>query len=109
MSADSDILERLAEVLEQRRRADPATSYVAKLYQQGLDEILKKVVEETTEVVVAARSGEREQIVHEVADLWFHTLVLLKQQGLGHEAVLAELARRFGVSGIDEKAARRKS
>src|SRR5262245_21191129 len=108
MSDDGDILARLTAVLEERSRADPAKSYVAKLYQQGLDEILKKVVEETTETVVAAKTGEREQIVHEVADLWFHTLVLLKQQGLSHEAVLAELASRFGVSGIEEKAARRK-
>jgi phosphoribosyl-ATP pyrophosphohydrolase len=108
VSAD-DILAQLAAVLDERRKADPGTSYVAKLYQQGLDAILKKVVEETTETVIAAKSGDKEQLVRETADLWFHTLVLLKQQGLGHEAVLAELARRFGVSGIAEKAARGKS
>lgn len=109
MSAATDnILTELNAVLQARRQADPAKSYVAKLYRDGLDGILKKVVEETTETVIAAKTGDREQLVHEVADLWFHTLVLLIDQGLTHEAVLQELARRFGVSGHEEKAARNK-
>jgi len=103
----SDILERLTRVLEERKGADPDRSYVAKLYAKGLDAILKKIGEEATETVMAAKDGEPERIVSEVADLWFHTLVLLAQQGLGPEAVLAELDRRFGLSGLEEKARRR--
>jgi phosphoribosyl-ATP pyrophosphohydrolase len=102
----SDILERLTRVLEERKGADPDRSYVAKLYAKGLDAILKKIGEEATETVMAAKDGEPERIVSEVADLWFHTLVLLAQQGLGPEAVLAELDRRFGLSGLEEKARR---
>jgi phosphoribosyl-ATP pyrophosphohydrolase len=103
----SDILERLSRTLEERKGADPDRSYVARLYAKGLDAILKKIGEEATETVMAAKDGERERIVSEVADLWFHTLVLLAQQGLGAEAVLAELDRRFGLSGLEEKARRR--
>ncbi len=102
----SDVLNALAEVLERRKGADPDSSYVAKLYAKGLDAILKKVGEEATETVMAAKDGEADKIVYEVADLWFHTLVLLAHQGLGPEAVLAELERRFGLSGLAEKAAR---
>jgi phosphoribosyl-ATP pyrophosphohydrolase len=102
----SDILERLGEVLEGRKRGDPETSYVASLYAKGLDAILKKVGEEATETVMAAKDGAPDKLVREVADLWFHTLVLLAQQGLGPSPVLAELERRFGLSGVDEKAAR---
>ncbi|UCE88871.1 MAG: phosphoribosyl-ATP diphosphatase [Pseudomonadota bacterium] len=102
----TDILLRLAEVLESRKGAEPDSSYVAGLYALGLDAILKKVGEEATETVMAAKDGESERLVYEVADLWFHTLVLLAQQGLGPEAVLEELARRFGLSGLDEKAGR---
>lgn len=102
----SDVLSRLAEVLEARKKADPESSYVARLYGKGLDAILKKVGEEATETVMAAKDGAPEKIVHEVADLWFHTLVLLSQQGLRPEQVLAELDRRFGLSGLDEKAQR---
>jgi phosphoribosyl-ATP pyrophosphohydrolase len=102
----SDVLSRLAEVLETRKAADPESSYVARLYGKGLDAILKKVGEEATETVMAAKDGAPEKIVHEVADLWFHTLVLLAQQGLRPEQVLAELDRRFGLSGLDEKAQR---
>jgi phosphoribosyl-ATP pyrophosphohydrolase len=80
---------------------------VAKLYAKGLDAILKKVGEEATETVMAAKDGVPEKIVYEVADLWFHTLVLLAHQGLGPEQVLAELQRRFGLSGLEEKAARK--
>lgn len=102
----SDVLQRLAEVLESRKQADPKSSYVAGLYAKGLDAILKKIGEEATETVIAAKDGEAEQIIYETADLWFHTLVLLSHQGLRPEAVLEELERRFGLSGVDEKAAR---
>jgi phosphoribosyl-ATP pyrophosphohydrolase len=96
----------LAEVLEARKDADPESSYVAKLYGKGLDAILKKIGEEATETVMAAKDGEADKLVYEVADLWFHTLVLLAREGLHPEAVLAELDRRFGLSGLAEKAAR---
>jgi phosphoribosyl-ATP pyrophosphohydrolase len=109
VNAQADILARLAEVIEARRGADPEKSYVARLHRDGLDAILKKIGEEATETVLAAKAGDAAQLAHEVADLWFHTLVLLSHRGLGHEVVLAELARRFGVSGLDEKAARGKS
>jgi len=102
----SDVLQRLSEILEERKEADPDSSYVAKLYGKGLDAILKKIGEEATETVMAAKDGEPDKIVYEVADLWFHTLVLLAQQGLGPDAVLAELDRRFGLSGLEEKAQR---
>lgn len=105
--SSSDILLRLAEVLEGRKQADPQSSYVARLYEAGLDAILKKVGEEATEVVIAAKDGDRDQIVHETADLWFHSLVMLAASDLRPEAVLAELDRRFGLSGLEEKAARR--
>ena len=102
----SDTLQRLAEVLEARKGGDPEASYVARLYGKGLDAILKKVGEEATETVLAAKDGDPARIVYETADLWFHTLVMLAHQGLGPDAVLAELERRFGLSGLDEKAAR---
>jgi phosphoribosyl-ATP pyrophosphohydrolase len=102
----SDVIERLGAVLEGRKGGDPERSYVARLYAKGLDAILKKVGEEATETVMAAKDGAPDRLVHEVADLWFHTLVLLAQQGLGPERVLDELERRFGLSGIEEKAAR---
>ena len=103
---NESILTRLAEVLEARKQADPNSSYVASLYARGLDAILKKVGEEATETVLAAKDGDPEHLVHETADLWFHTLVMLAHQGLGPDAVLDELARRFGLSGLEEKAAR---
>ena len=103
----SNILDRLAETLEARKSADPQSSYVAKLYAKGLDSILKKVGEEAAETIIAAKDGDREQIIYETADLWFHTLVLLAQQGLHPNDVLNELARREGLSGIDEKASRK--
>lgn len=102
----SDVLARLAQVLRQRRGAPPEDSYVAGLYQKGLDAILKKVGEEATETVLAAKGGDRAAIIHETADLWFHTLVLLEHQGLGPEDILGELERRFGLSGLEEKAGR---
>jgi len=102
----NDVLARLSDVLEARKGADPESSYVAKLYARGLDAILKKIGEEATETVMAAKDGQPDKLVHEVADLWFHTLVLLAHQGLGPQLVLAELERRFGLSGIAEKAGR---
>ncbi len=102
----SEILQQLADVLEARKGAEPDSSYVASLYSKGLDAILKKVGEEATETVMAAKDGDADKIVYEVADLWFHTLVLLAQQGLSPQQVLDELSRRFGLSGLDEKAAR---
>jgi len=105
----SDVLIELARVLEERKSANPEDSYVAKLYDKGLDVILKKIGEEATETVMAAKEGDKDQIVYEIADLWFHTLVLLAQQGLGPNDVLNELGRRFGISGIEEKANRNKS
>lgn len=102
----SQILNRLAETLEQRKSADPAVSYVAKLYSKGLDAILKKIGEEATETVIAAKNGDKEHLIYETADLWFHTLVMLANQGLHPDDVLTELARREGWSGITEKAAR---
>ncbi|HEY3326196.1 MAG TPA: phosphoribosyl-ATP diphosphatase [Novimethylophilus sp.] len=103
----SDILDRLAEALEARKHADPQSSYVAKLYARGTDSILKKVGEEAAETIIAAKGGDREQIVYETADLWFHTLVMLANAGLHPNDVLNELARREGLSGITEKAARK--
>ena len=103
------VLTEVAAVLEARKQAAADSSYVAKLYHKGLDAILKKVGEEATETVMAAKDGDKDKIVHEVADLWFHTMVLLAQQGLHPDDVLAELERRFGTSGLVEKANRKKS
>ena len=102
----NDTLNRLAELLEQRKNADPQSSYVAKLYAKGLDSILKKVGEEATETIIAAKNGDKENLIYETADLWFHTLVMLAQVGLKPQDVLDELARREGLSGIIEKASR---
>ena len=104
-----DILQRLMAVLASRKGADPDSSYVAGLYHKGLDSILKKIGEESAETIIAAKSGDKQQIVHETADLWFHCLVMLAQQNLDARQVLDELEKRFGVSGIDEKAARETS
>jgi phosphoribosyl-ATP pyrophosphohydrolase len=104
-----DILLRLMAVLASRKDADPDSSYVAGLYHQGLDSILKKIGEESTETIIAAKSGDKQQIVHETADLWFHCLVMLAQQDLDARLVLEELERRFGVSGVEEKAARKRT
>ena len=102
----SDTLNQLAQVLEQRKTAAADSSYVASLYHKGLDAILKKIGEEATETVMAAKDGEKDRIVYETADLWFHSMVLLAHQGLGPEDVLKELDRRFGLSGLEEKANR---
>lgn len=100
------VLEQLAEVLEQRKAAAPEKSYVASLYAKGLDTILKKVGEEATEVVIAGKNGQAEPLIHEVADLWFHSLVLLAHYNLSPNDVLDELDRRFGLSGLIEKVQR---
>ncbi len=100
------VLSRLARVLEERKSADPETSYVAGLYNQGLDGILKKLGEEATETILAAKGGDPGEVVHEIADLWFHSLVLLAAFDSGPEAVLQELERRFGHGGLAEKASR---
>lgn len=103
----SDVLNRLAAVLEERKSAEAGSSYVASLYAKGLDAILKKIGEEATETVMAAKDGAKDKIVYETADLWFHSMVLLAQQGLSPRDVLEELDRRFGLSGHDEKASRK--
>ncbi len=104
-----DILLRLTAVLASRKDANPESSYVADLYHKGLDSILKKIGEESAETIIAAKSGDKQQIVHETADLWFHCLVMLAQQNIDARLVLEELERRSGVSGIEEKAAREHS
>jgi phosphoribosyl-ATP pyrophosphohydrolase len=101
------ILKRLADVIDSRRGADPDTSYVARLFAKGEDTILKKIGEEATESVLAAKDGARERIVAETADLWFHCMVMLAYYGLRPEDVLTELDRRAGTSGLEEKAARK--
>lgn len=102
----TDVLAELAVVLEQRKNAEPESSYVASLYGKGLDAILKKIGEEATETVMAAKDGDESRLIYEIADLWFHSMVLLAHKGLGPDDVLQELGRRFGVSGHDEKASR---
>ncbi len=104
----STVLDRLATVIEARKGAPQSASYVASLYAQGLDAILKKLGEETIETILAAKSGDRHQLIHETADLWFHSLVMLAAAGSGPGEVLAELERRFGQSGISEKESRTK-
>ncbi len=103
----NDILQRLTETLEARKGAAPETSYVAKLFSKGDDAILKKVIEEAGEVLLAAKDGDKQHLLYEVADLWFHSMVLLAHKGLSADDVLQELARREGVSGIAEKASRK--
>jgi phosphoribosyl-ATP pyrophosphohydrolase len=106
------ILERLNVILQERRNADPSSSYVAGLHAKGINKILEKVGEEATEVILAAKeaeiSGNVEELVKETADLWFHTMVLLGHMESSPAAVLEELERRFGTSGLDEKASRSK-
>lgn len=104
----NDILTRLADLLEQRKTADPELSYVAKLYTKGMDSILKKVGEEAAETIIAAKGGNKDEIIYETADLWFHTMVMLAKAELNPQDVLDELARREGLSGIEEKNARAK-
>ena len=104
----AETLERIAAAINERKGGDPEKSYVAKLFAKGDDAMLKKIGEEATEVVLAAKSGERLHLVREVTDLWFHCMIVLARHGLGPADVLAELQRREGISGIDEKAARKK-
>jgi phosphoribosyl-ATP pyrophosphohydrolase len=103
-----ETLERIAAVIESRKGGDARTSYVARLMSEGEDAILKKIGEEATETVLAAKRGERLHLVREVADLWFHSMILLAHKGLGPADVLAELHRREGIPGLDEKAARKR-
>ena len=104
--APPDVLERLSATLAARRGADPASSYAASLYARGEDAILRKVGEESIELLLAAKSGDAGHLVAEAADVWFHMLVLMAHKGLGAADILGELARREGLSGHDEKAAR---
>jgi phosphoribosyl-ATP pyrophosphohydrolase len=103
-----DTLQKLADVLEARKADDADKSYVASLYAGGIDKILKKIGEESAETIIAAKDADNDKIIYEVADLWFHTLVLLAHQGLSPNDVLAELDKRFGISGHQEKASRTK-
>lgn len=103
---DAEILRRLADTIAARKRADAGSSYVAGLFAKGHDAVLKKVGEEAAEVLLAAKDGDKLHIVRETADLWFHCLVMLAWHGLRPEDVLAELQRREGISGVDEKASR---
>ena len=104
---DRDILGSVAETIEARRHSDPSKSYVAKLLHDGHDKILKKIAEESAEVLLASKDGDNTHVVRETADLWFHCLVLLAYHNLGPEDILCELRRREGTSGITEKAARK--
>ena len=101
-----EVLQRLTATIASRRGADPATSYVATLFAKGDDAMIKKIGEEATEAVMAAKDGDRLRLTAEIADLWFHCLVVLVRHGLGPADVCAELARREGVSGLEEKASR---
>lgn len=103
----NELLSRLAASIEERKQGNPESSYVAHLFSKGEDAILKKVGEEATETVLAAKGGDRLHLVRETADLWFHCLVMLAHYGLGPQDVIAELHRREGISGIDEKASRK--
>jgi phosphoribosyl-ATP pyrophosphohydrolase len=105
---ETTILRRLSETIAARKQADPATSYVASLFGMGQAAILKKVAEESAETLLASKDGDKLQIVRETADLWFHCLILLAWHGLTSDDVLSELRRREGISGVDEKASRRK-
>ena len=107
MAQSQDILEQLHEVLLQRIGANSDSSYTASLYAKGLDAILKKIGEEAAETIMAAKDGDLDKIVYEVADLWFHSMVLLAHQGSSPQAVIDELERRMGTSGLTEKASRK--
>jgi phosphoribosyl-ATP pyrophosphohydrolase len=104
--SDANLLHRLGKVITDRKQGDPSASYVASLFAKGQDAILKKLAEEAAETVLAAKGGDKLHIVRETADLWFHSLVLLAWHGLAPEDVLAELRRREGISGIEEKKSR---
>jgi len=102
----STILQRLTQTIEARKSADPAHSYVAKLLNSNQDKVLKKIVEEAAETIMACKDNDREQIIYETADLWFHCLVMLTRHNISPEDILRELERREGVSGIEEKLSR---
>ncbi len=104
---NSDILMQLHETIMQRLNADSDSSYVASLNNKGLDTILKKIGEEATETVIAAKEGDQQKIIYETADLWFHTMVMLAKQGLDPSQVINELQQRMGTSGLLEKASRK--
>ncbi len=106
MRNDNDLLTTIYEVVQERKQNPVEKSYVASLYSKGLDKILGKIGEEATEVAVAGKGGEIAEVICEVADLWFHTLVLLSYYDLPPERIYAELQRRFGMSGLEEKASR---
>jgi len=99
----NDTLKSLDKILQQRKSAAPDSSYVASLYHKGLNQILKKMAEEAGETIIAAKDGDREQIIYETADLWFHTMVMLAHNNLSTHDILQELERRFGLSGLEEK------
>ena len=103
-----ETLERIAAIINERKGADPTKSYVAQLFAKGEDAVLKKIGEEATETVLAAKAGDRLALVRETADLWFHSMIVLAAHGLGPADVLAEMHRREGISGLDEKAGRKK-
>ncbi len=105
----TDVLSELEKILKSRRSADPDTSYVAQLHNKGLNKILEKVGEEATETIIAAKDGDRNEIINETADLWFHSLVMLDHMDISVSDVLHELERRLGVSGLEEKASRREA
>lgn len=109
MQNPDDVLRRLYATLQARKSARPEESYVASLYEKGVDAILKKVGEEAAETLIAAKNPDRAALVHEMADLWFHSLVLLAAQDVPLEALGEELERRMGRSGHEEKASRSKS
>ena len=104
--SEMSFLDELANTLESRRGADPSTSYVAKLFNAGQDAVLKKVGEEATETILAAKNGDKQHLIRETADLWFHSMIMLTQAGLRPSDVIDELKRREGISGLTEKAAR---
>ena len=105
--SDADILHRLGKVIAERSRTDPASSYVASLFAKGGDAVMKKVAEEAAETLLAAKEGDKLHLIRETADLWFHSMVLLAWHGLTPDDVLAELQRREGISGVEEKASRK--
>lgn len=106
MTSSDDTLKQLTDVLEQRKNASPDSSYVASLHHKGLNKILEKVGEESVETILAAKDGNKKEIIYETADLWFHSLVMLSHLDLSADDILQELRRRFDLSGLEEKAAR---
>ncbi len=105
---DASVIAELFRVIEERKKAEPEESYVASLFSKGLPKIAAKIHEEAAELISSAKNGEKKEIVHELCDLWFHTLVLLGHKGINIEDVFKELSRRSGTSGLEEKASRKK-